>query len=293
VLTLLHMSDLHFGPHYVQRAGEALVRMAHDLEPDIIVNSGDFTQRATREQFEDAWRFMARLPDVPTAVVPGNHDVPLYRIFERLFTPHALYREFISPDLDAVLRAEKLVLVALNSTSPLLKITNGRLRRSQLDLCARAFADAPADAVRAVVTHHHLAPAPDYEGSQTMPHARAILERLQGLGVEMIMGGHLHRAYVGNSLDVHPGGQRDRGIIIVQSGTSASRRGRAREREKNTFNLVRISETVVRVTHYMYFDEIDSFAPVSRHIFPRPGKHYLVEVSTGGADEGPYRRAGG
>lgn len=293
MLTLLHMSDLHFGPYYVPRAGEALVRMAHELAPDIIVNSGDFTQRARREQFEDAWRFMARLPDVPTAVVPGNHDVPLYRIFERLFSPHRLYREFISPDLDAVLRADKLVLVALDSTAPLLKITNGRLTRKQLDLCARAFADAPDDAVRAVVTHHHLAPAPDYEGGQVMPQARAILERLQDLGVELIMGGHLHRAYIGNSLDVHPGGRRDRGIIIIQSGTSASRRGRAREREKNTFNLVRISETVVRVTHYMYFDDLDTFAPVSRHIFPRPGNHYLVEVSAGGADASPVRRVGG
>jgi hypothetical protein len=93
-----------------------------------------------------------------------------------------------------------------------------------------------------------------------------------------VIGGHLHRAYIGNSLDVYPGEDRDHGIIIVQSGTSTSRRGRAREREKNSFNHMRIAEGVVRITHYMYFDDLEGFAPVSRHLFPRAGTHYLREA---------------
>ncbi len=285
MLTLLHISDLHFGPYYIPRAGEALLEAAHGLTPDIIINSGDFTQRAKRSQFEDAWRFMARLPDVPTVVVPGNHDVPLYRVFERLFAPYRNYREFINPDLDTVLHHPGARIVALNSTAPLRAITNGRIDRRQLELCERVFADAPPGAARIVVTHHHLAPAPDYAGGQVMPGARHFLGRLHELGVEILMGGHLHRAYIGNSLDVYPAGAADRGIVIVQAGTSTSRRGRAREREKNTFNLIRISDAVVRVTHYMYFDDLDAFAPISRHTFPRPGKHYLVEVSAGGAED--------
>lgn len=291
MLTILQMSDLHFGPPFVPRVGEALVRAVHTLAPDIIVNSGDFTQRAKREQYEAAWRFMARMPDVPTVVVPGNHDVPLYRVFERIFTPYKLYREFISPELDSVLRHPQATIVALNSTAPLRAITNGRIRREQIELCVRAFADSPPEATRIVVVHHHLAPAPDYEGGQTLPNGQYILERFQELEVDIIMGGHLHRAYIGNSLDVHPGGRRDRGIIIVQSGTSTSRRGRAREREKNTFNLVRISDSVVRITHYMFFDDLEAFAPVSRHTFPRPGKHYLVEVTGGRAEEAAIRVA--
>lgn len=282
MLTIVQISDIHFGPHYVPEVGEALVEAVHGLAPDILVNSGDFTQRAKREQFEDAWRFMARMPDVPTVVVPGNHDVPLYRVFERLFSPYRYYHEFISPDNDTVLRHPSATIVALDSTAPRRAITNGRLDADQLELCRRVFADAPEGAARIVVCHHHLAPAPDYEGGQILPHAQRILEALQGMGVELILGGHMHRAYIGNSLDVHPGGQRDRGIIIVQSGTSTSRRGRAREKEKNTFNLLRISDSIVRITHYMFFDDIGAFAPMSRHTFPRPGTHYLVDVTTGG-----------
>lgn len=275
MLTLLHISDLHFGPPYVPRVGEALLEAADVLEPDIIVASGDFTQRAKESQYAAARRYLDRLPPVPLVVVPGNHDVPLYRVAERIFSPFDLYREYISPDLDTVLRYDSAVIVGLNSTSPLRAITNGRIDSEQLDFCSAAFRDAPPDAVRIVVSHHHFAPAPDYEGGQVMPKAKRAIDRFTKDRVELILGGHLHRAYIGNSLDVYPGENRDHGIIIVQSGTTTSRRGRAREREKNSFNLIRVTDDVFRVTHYMYFDDAGGFAPFSRHIFPRPGTQYF------------------
>jgi 3',5'-cyclic AMP phosphodiesterase CpdA len=277
MMTILHISDLHFGPPYVPHVGEAVQRAARELSPDLIVASGDFTQRAKREQYAAARAFLDRLPQVPHIVIPGNHDVPLYRIIERITAPYALYREFIAQELDAVYHIDGAVIVALNSTKPLRAITNGRIDDWQLEFCARAFTDAPADAARIVVAHHHFAPAPDYEGGEVMPRAKRAMDRFATLGVELILGGHLHRAYIGNSLDLYPGRDREHGIIIVQSGTSTSRRGRVREREKNSLNLLRIGEDRVRVTHYMYFDDLLGFAPISRHVFPRAGRHYLTE----------------
>jgi 3',5'-cyclic AMP phosphodiesterase CpdA len=277
MLTMLHISDLHFGKPYFAEVGEAVVRAAHEMAVDVIVASGDFTQRARREEYADARAFLDRLPKLPLVVVPGNHDVPLYRVIERIVAPYQLYREYISPELNTVHHLENAVIVALNSTSPLRAITNGRLDSWQLDFCARAFADVPAGTSRIVVTHHHLAPAPDYEGGQVMPRAKRAMDCFSELGVEMVLGGHLHRAYIGNSLDVYPGRDREHGIIIVQSGTTTSRRGRVREREKNTLNLVRVGEDRIRITHYMYFDDLLGFAPISRHVFPRPGQHYLVD----------------
>ncbi|MCA9205576.1 MAG: metallophosphoesterase, partial [Planctomycetales bacterium] len=78
-LTILHISDLHFGPPYVPRVGEALLREAALVRADVIVASGDFTQRAKPEQFAAARKFLDSLPAAPVVVVPGNHDVPLYR----------------------------------------------------------------------------------------------------------------------------------------------------------------------------------------------------------------------
>ncbi|HEX6306772.1 MAG TPA: metallophosphoesterase [Longimicrobiales bacterium] len=277
MLTMLHISDLHFGKPHVEYVAEAVIRAAHELPIDAIVASGDFTQRAKRSEYEQARAFLDRLPPLPIVVVPGNHDVPLYRVFERIFAPHQLYREYISKELDAVHRLEKAIIVALDSTSPLRAITNGRLDSRQLEFCARAFEDAPPGVARIVVTHHHLAPAPDYEGGQVMPRAKRAMDCFTRLGVELIMGGHLHRAYIGNSLDVYPGLDREHGIIIVQSGTTTSQRGRAREREKNTLNLVRVGEDRVRITHFMYFDELLGFAPISRHVFPRSGTRFLMD----------------
>ena len=90
----------------------------------------------------------------------------------------------------------------------------------------------------------------------------------------MILGGHLHRSYIGNSLDFFPGHHRDRGVIIVQCGTTISSRGKGRERDENTFNLIEAGSQSHTVTHYMYSEETGEFAPLSRHTFPRQGQAF-------------------
>ena len=272
MLTLLHISDLHFGPPYLPKVGQALLRLAPTLGAQTIVVSGDLTQRAKPDQFADAKKFLDQLPDVPKVVVPGNHDVPLYRVAERLLHPHQLYREYISSELNHVLRIDGAVIVALDSTAPRRHITNGRIYREQLDFCSEAFRDTPAGAAKIVVAHHHFAPAPDYERDEVMPQAKRAMNHFIELGVEMILGGHLHRGYIGNSLDIYAKTNRHHGVIIVQCGTSTSRRGRAREREKNSFNLVKITRDALHISHYMYFDDVDTFEQISQYIFPRIGK---------------------
>jgi 3',5'-cyclic AMP phosphodiesterase CpdA len=278
MLTILHISDVHFGPFYVPRVGEALIRAAEALAADVIVASGDFTQRAKPDEFAQARALLDALPDVPKIVIPGNHDVPLYRVAERVFRPYMNYQQFISKELETVYRRDDAVIVALNTTAPLRAIVNGRIEPHDIEFCRESFRDVPTGVAKIVVAHHHFAPAPDYEGGDVMPNAKEAMEAFAEMGVDMVLGGHLHRAYIGNSLDVYPGSDRDQGVIIVQSGTTTSRRGRAREREKNSFNLIRITNDRVRVTHYMYFSDMGGFAPISRHMFPRPGLHYLAET---------------
>jgi 3',5'-cyclic AMP phosphodiesterase CpdA len=288
MLTILHISDLHFGPPCLADVAEALVVLASTLKPDIVVARGDFTQRARRKQYAAAKAYLDRLPRVPMVVVPGNHDVPLYRVVERLFTPYALYREYISAELESVLVREDAVIVALNTTSPLTAITGGRVTRGQLEWCQRAFAEAPASAARIVVAHHHFAPAPDYDDEHdVMRGARRALDVFSRLKVDLILGGHLHRGYIGNTLDIYPGLDRRHGAVIVQCGTSTSARGRAREREKNSFNLIRLDASAIHVEHFMYFRELSTFAPVSRHEFARGPREFL------GGEHGDTQQRGG
>ncbi len=268
-LRILQISDLHFGPPFIENIGAAVLRIAHQLLPTAVVVNGDLTQRAKREQFLAARDFLAQLPDVPRLVIPGNHDVPLYRIAERMLAPHALYREIICQDLNPVLRLDGAVLAGLDSTAPHSAISNGRIFHSQLDACARVFATVPPDVLRVVVAHHHFAPAPDYLHDSTMPGSRRAMRRFADLGVDLILGGHLHRACISNSLDFYPGAHRERGIIIVQCGTTTSQRGRGRERQKNSLNLIEVSPSSITITHYMFFHEGDGFQPISRHTFRR------------------------
>lgn len=271
-LTVLHISDLHFGPPYRMDVGESLQAFAAKLVPDAIVASGDFTQRAREEQFQAARDYLDRLPRVPLIVTPGNHDVPLYRIAERIVDPYRYYQKYISEDLDTITTIPGAVIVSVNSAAPRRAITNGRIHRWQLEFAREAFARAEDDAVRILVSHHHFAPPPDWEDAEPMPQAQRALDAFTAMRVDMILGGHLHRAYIGNSLDVYSGVDREHGIVIAQSGTTTSRRGRAREREKNTFNVVRFEGRLIRVTHYMFFDVADGFVPVSHHVFYRGGR---------------------
>lgn len=269
---ILHISDLHFGPPFVPGVAEALLQTVPSLAPDAIVVSGDLTQRAKRHQFEEARQFFDRLSDFPMLIIPGNHDVPLWRIFERLFKPHALYREIISPDLNPILHVGNVALVGLDSTAPRRSISNGRLDRHQLEHSEKAFAGVSDDKVRIIVAHHQFAPGHDRVFNLSMPGTQRAIDSFVEQKVEMILGGHLHRAYIGNSLDFFPGHHRDRGVIIVQCGTTTSARGKGRERNENTFNLIEADSQTLKVTHYLYFEEAGRFAPLSKHSFPRPGR---------------------
>jgi 3',5'-cyclic AMP phosphodiesterase CpdA len=218
-------------------------------------------------------------------VTPGNHDVPLYRFVERMVDPYRHYREHIHPELDTVTRVPGATIVALNSTAPHLKITNGRISRAQIQFAREAFDGLPDDEWRIVVAHHHFAPPPDWEDAEVMPKAKRALDAFTAMKVDLILGGHLHRAYIGNSLDVYAGADREHGIAIVQSGTATSRRGRAREREKNSLNVLRLGGRTLRVTHYMYFEDVHDFIPVSRHQFFRRGRPDMDEAGQAEAED--------
>lgn len=275
MITIAHASDLHFGEPHEPKAAEAFRQAVERLQPDLVVISGDFTQRAKVREFEAARAFLDRLPDIPLVVTPGNHDVPLYRFAERLFTPYRNYRRFISRELNTVTRVPGLTAVALNSAAPRRAIVNGRIDESQLHFARAAFDESPPGDLRVLVAHHHLAPAPDYEGDRPLPNGRGILESLEAMGVELVLGGHLHRAFIGNSLDVHPGADEEHGIVIVQCGTTSSARGRARERTKTSFNLIHVHHDRLEVVQTMQFQEARGFAPFSIHAFPRLPRRFF------------------
>lgn len=281
--TLLHVSDLHFGKPFLPDVAEAVIEHSHAVAPDVVVVSGDLTQRAREGQFRQAAEYLQRF-ETPVVVTPGNHDVPFYRIWERFLAPYRYYQRYISSDLNTVTELGGLVIVALNS-SRRFTLTNGRIRRSQLEFATRALQDAGDSLIRVVVTHHHLAPPPGFEGSNVMPFARRALRRFTELDVDLILAGHMHRAYIGTSLDFFPGELERRGIVIVQCGTTTSRRGRGGERMRNTLNVIRFEGGSIRVAHHAWIADIRKFMPISEHRFPGGARQYFDDPGFGEARE--------
>ena len=259
MLTILQGSDLHFGKHHLPRVAVAFLVAAQEVEPDVIVLAGDFTQRAKVREYEQAREYLDALPDVPVVVTPGNHDVPLYRIHERVLAPHRNYRAHISPDLDTVTHVKGAVLVSLDSSSPHKTIVNGRLETGQVAFAARIFQECSAEDVRILVAHHPLAHPPDGGKDPPLPGNRRLLDAFRDMGVELILGGHLHRGFVVRSGSVCPE-HRSRGeVLMVHSGTATSNRGRLAEQGRNSLNVLRIGADDISVTPHWFEEDHENF----------------------------------
>ena len=122
---LLHISDVHFGPKHLDDRAAAVLALVRDRRPDYVVISGDLTQRAKPHQFAAAKRFVETIP-CPTIAVPGNHDVPLYRFWERAFSPFGAWRRHFSAELEPHVVDDEVCIVGVN-TAFNRTLTGGRI----------------------------------------------------------------------------------------------------------------------------------------------------------------------
>ncbi|HEY0857318.1 MAG TPA: metallophosphoesterase [Albitalea sp.] len=230
---LLHISDPHFGTEQPPVV-EALLRLAAQEHPELVMLSGDITQRARRSQFRAARGFVDRLGDIPTLVIPGNHDIPLFNLAARLLAPYANFERAFGAELEPVHESARLLLIALNTTRPR-RHKNGELSREQIERVARRLRAAQHGQLRAVVVHQPIAVTrPEDEHNLLRGHAAAI-EAWSAAGADLVLGGHIHLPYVLALHERLPGLARR--LWAVQAGTAVSRR--VREGAPNSVNLIR------------------------------------------------------
>jgi 3',5'-cyclic AMP phosphodiesterase CpdA len=240
VRTIAHISDLHFGRHNLD-VTEDLLASIEKSSPDLVVISGDFTQRARHVEFAEARRFLDRIA-VPKLVTPGNHDVPLYNLFNRYLRPFRKYNRYIAP-LDQPLslyQDDELAVLGLNTARRFTR-KNGRLSQHQIASIRRALASMPREVTKVIVTHHPLA-VPDSEDLVELA-GRAVvaLKAIAGAGVHLLLSGHHHRALSGHVTDLSGAGS----ILIVHAGTAISTRTRGIG--GNSYNLIQIAHKQVSV----------------------------------------------
>src|SRR4029453_600728 len=136
---IAHLSDLHFGAHD-ERLVEAVEARVDTLAPDLVVISGDFTQRARADQFKQGCEFLARLNSKGHEVlgVPGNHDVPLYDALRRFLSPLTRYRRYIDDSLCPMYELPGVTVLGIN-TARSFTFKDGRVSREQIEFIRNTF----------------------------------------------------------------------------------------------------------------------------------------------------------
>jgi 3',5'-cyclic AMP phosphodiesterase CpdA len=247
---LVHLSDLHFGAHD-ERLVEAVDWHVDHLKPDLVVISGDFTQRARTEQFREACEFLDGLRERGHEVlgVPGNHDVPLYDVLRRFLSPLARYRRFIDDSLCPFIELPGVAVLGVN-TARSLTFKDGRVNREQVAFIRDTFARTPSEIFRVLVTHHPL-----FElrvGNELTPaigRQELALDAVEESGVDLVLAGHNHHA---SSQDASDLVTRAGGVLVVQAGTATSTRVREQEQ---SFNTIDIGEQSVTITVHAWKDD--------------------------------------
>ena len=270
---ILHISDVHFGPPHLPDVARGVLRLVEDRRPDLVALSGDLTQRAKPHQFREARRWVETIP-APTVVVPGNHDVPLYRVWERFLRPYGAYRRHFADELEPVYRDDEVLAVGIN-TAYGWTFTGGRIRLSRLLEVCELVESAPEELFKVVIAHHHLIPPPNFGSQRVLINAWEAVDLFSEVGVDLVLSGHHHQTYIGSSEEFYPRGRAP--VVILHSGTTTSSRGRGGERDKNTCNWIRVDEESMRVSHLRWHAELGGFAEHSRHLYPRQrrGSHTL------------------
>lgn len=240
--TLAHLSDLHFGridPDLVT----PLVEAVHSARPDLVVISGDLTQRARFNQFREAKEFLKRLPQ-PQIVIPGNHDVPLHNMFARFARPFTRYRQIISNDLEPTYVDDEIAVVCINTAHAMTLRGGGRLARAAVLRAGDRLRSLDAQLLKIVVTHHPFAMPPVVSERHLVRGAVPAMSALAEAGADIFLAGHIHVVHTELTTRRYriPGWTG----LIVQAATGLSTR--RRHGQANAFNVLRIQRNNVEVT---------------------------------------------
>jgi 3',5'-cyclic AMP phosphodiesterase CpdA len=261
-LRLLQVSDLHTGRNEEPEIEAELHRIVAQLDPEVVVATGDLTHRNRADEHERARAFLRSLGP-PLVVIPGNHDIPALPP-QRLARTFAAYSR-VWGETEPSYRSPRLVVLGLNSVRAW-RYQRGSLRRGQLERVARELAGAPPGALRVVALHHHLSDAPWRDSKRTIPRRSPTLAALAEAGAELVLSGHIHQSSVHDRREVHAEIVRS-AVLAVAPGL---RRPRARRpAEVGGFHAVEADAEALRIVTYTWHEA--RFAVAAERRFPRRG----------------------
>jgi 3',5'-cyclic AMP phosphodiesterase CpdA len=215
VVTLAHVSDLHFGREDRAAldwfAGEMAVH-----RPDAIIVTGDLTMRARAHEFEAARQWLALLP-APVSIEVGNHDLPYFNPLRRLVAPYGRFAA-VERMVERAFDLPDVAIIPLRTTARI----QWRWNWSKGHVTAERLATAAADLAaipkrhRLIACHHPLIDA-GTQGTARTRGGEDALAMLARAGATAILSGHVHDPF---DRCVEVGG---RPVRMIGAGTLSER----------------------------------------------------------------------
>lgn len=250
---LLHLSDLHFGTER-QTCIRAIQDFCATHQPEVVVVSGDLTQRAKLSEFYHCKQFLESL-NTPYLVIPGNHDIPLYHIWKRAFRPFTLYQLFFG-SLEKTLITEHFYIVGVNSIRRRYH-TRGHISLEQIQKVAKLLELAPKNKLKIIAVHQPFYIAEESKHAKDCPVLAVLAAKKWGAqGAYALLHGHLHNAAV-NDLNPILNLNLPNPLYDVIAGTAISER--LHGQSANGFNVVHIDG---HFEHFLFDENSQSFVSV-------------------------------
>ena len=276
--TLVHLSDMHFGK-FDSSCIEPMLAAIRAVNPNLIIISGDFTQRARVGEYKEAADFVKKL-EHPHLVIPGNHDIrPLFSPLARIADPFDRYKHYISDNLEPGYVDEEVAIASVNTVRSH-AIKDGRVNKSQIDRLSRWFKRVNGDRLKIVVTHHPFDMPFEYKTEsknykyrthRLARRAKMAVHTLAGVGIDMYLSGHYHQSSAGET--AHRYKIENYSAISVRAGTVSMRqRG-----EEQSFNLIFIDTKTVRIDTYVFDISKKVFDLFASKVFIKTGKQWKEE----------------
>lgn len=265
MITLAHISDLHFGRENPQLIN-GLLENLEVIDPQLVVVSGDLTQRARRSEFLAARAFLDSL-QWPFIVIAGNHDISADNLAERFFHPWRKWQLYVGSALEPVVRDETHITIGINTARRLgysLDWSRGRVNHRQIEAVAEHLADEDEEKLRVIVAHHPFWIPEKYSHRRIVGRRDMALEKLKKAGGDIILSGHIHLAYT-HVLN---------GMIISHAGTTIS--SRLEGGSTNSFTVIRGDR------QRLYFETREwqgrTFVRENEHVFHRIRGEWIISA---------------
>ncbi|NTW29371.1 MAG: metallophosphoesterase [Coriobacteriia bacterium] len=207
---IAHISDLHCGSVYhIPSLASRVVDELNELDPDVVVVTGDLTEMGFRAEFERAHRLIDRIECENKMVLIGNHDARNVGDvhFEELFGARR-----------AELTLPQMRIIGLDSSEP--DLDTGRVGRDAYHWIEERLGIAENE-FKVVAMHHHPLPVPGTGRERNVVNdAGDLLRVLSESGADLVLCGHKHVPNVWRLED----------MLIVNAGTCCTHRLRGRVR---------------------------------------------------------------